>query len=690
MKLTALTIDNFRQFYGRQRITFARTEDRNVTVVYGANGAGKTTLLNAFTWGFYKQFTPAFESPVHLVNERSWTEAARNQQVTARVVIEFEHEDRNYTLERLTTYKKGAADEAVLVRDADVFLSYIDEDGQQKTISNPNDAINQILPDRLHSFFFFDGERIERLVKPDAYAEIEDGIKTVLGLEIIERSIRHVSSAIKKLEAELKAVGSLEIQNILSDLSDLEARQLAKNQEFKKTETNRDALREEIEKVDAKLRTLEQAKRFQDKRDSLEAQYQANQQQIHRIRGELGHVVSQKGYLAFTESPAHAALDALNALRQKGEIPTPIKRQFVEDLLEKGQCICGMPLVPGEPHYLAVAGWRDKAGSADLEEAWTRLSAHAEEFLRTRVDFYQELHKKRNELVRLRTEQTRLSEEISEVSKQLVRAESEEVRQLELRRDQLKKDLDAANQQIWSLNRDLTEVADEIKKKEKERDAAKAENEKAQRAQRRVHVATEVRDTFRQILEIRTSDVRVQLDERLKAIYSKISYKPYIPSLTEQFRLELAKVLNSQDEIVAKSSGENQILSLAFVGGIADLARQRYQESKARPGGIFSFQGGIYPIVMDSPFGTLDENYRTQVAQAIPILAPQVIVFLSKSQGLGAVQSELAPRTGQQYIISYHTPKKDAGEEDITLGGRNYPYIKHSGNEFEWAVVTEV
>ena len=208
MKLTALTIDNFRQFYGRQRISFARTEDRNVTVVYGANGAGKTTLLNAFTWGFYKQFTPAFESPGHLVNERAWTEAARNQQVTARVVIEFEHEDRNYTLERLTTYKKGAGDEPVLVRDADVYLSYIDEDGQQKTISNPNDAVNQILPDRLHSFFFFDGERIERLVKPDAYAEIEDGIKTVLGLEIIERSIRHVSSAFRTCMARHASCGS--------------------------------------------------------------------------------------------------------------------------------------------------------------------------------------------------------------------------------------------------------------------------------------------------------------------------------------------------------------------------------------------------------------------------------------------------------------------------------------------------
>ncbi len=97
----------------------------------------------------------------------------------------------------------------------------------------------------------------------------------MLGLEIIERSIRHVSAAIKKLEAELRAVSSPEIQNILTELSDLQTKQQGKGQELKKGEGNRDALKEEIEKVDAKVRSLEQAKRFQDKRDSLEGQHQA-------------------------------------------------------------------------------------------------------------------------------------------------------------------------------------------------------------------------------------------------------------------------------------------------------------------------------------------------------------------------------------------------------------------------------
>lgn len=690
MKLTALTIDNFRQFYERHRITFARGEDRNVTVIYGANGAGKTTLLNAFTWGFYRQFTPAFENSEHLINERAWVEARKGEEVTARVTIEFEHEGRQYTLERLTTRKKSGSEGGHLLKDAECSLVYIDEDGQQKPINNPTDAVNQILPERLHSFFFFDGERIERLVKPDAYAEIEDGIKTVLGLEIIERSIRHTNQAIKKLESELKAVGSPEMQRILDDLSDLETLEEKKQVELKKAESNKDAIKDEIDKISAKLKTLEEAKRFQDKRESLEAQHTANQQRIIAVRIELGRLLSQKGYLAFIEEPARAALAELERLREKGHIPTPIKRQFVEDLLERGECICGTTLVPGNPHYNMVASWRDKAGSADVEEAWTRLSAHVEEFLRARVDFYQELHKRRDELARLRADQTRLSEEISEVSKRLGKAESEEVRKLELRRDELKRDLDNTNQLLGSLGRDRDDLADRIKEKERARDVAKAESEKAQRAQRRVHVATEARDVFKEILEIRTADVRSQLDERLKTIYSKISYKPYVPSLTEDFRLELAKVLDDQDELVAKSSGENQILSLAFVGGVADLARQRHQESKGRSGTVFSFQGGIYPIVMDSPFGTLDENYRSQVAQAIPMLSPQVIVFLSKAQGVGAVQEKLGPRIGEQYVISYYTPKKDSSQETISLDGRKFPYIKHSSNNFEWATLMEV
>ena len=49
-----------------------------------------------------------------------------------------------------------------------------------------------MLPPRLHPFFFFNGERIERLARADAYEQIEDGVRTLLDIEIFDRAIGHL------------------------------------------------------------------------------------------------------------------------------------------------------------------------------------------------------------------------------------------------------------------------------------------------------------------------------------------------------------------------------------------------------------------------------------------------------------------------------------------------------------------
>ena len=104
---------------------------------------------------------------------------------------------------------------------------------------------------------------------------------------------------------------------------------------------------------------------------------------------------------------------------------------------------------------------------------------------------------------------------------------------------------------------------------------------------------------------------------------------------------------------------------------------------------MLSFQGGIYPVVMDSPFGSLDESYQKQISRAIPALAPQVVIFVSKSQGLNAVQGELAPRVGKEYVDVYYTPKEGASET-IELHGKELPYICEARGDAEWAVLEEV
>ena len=53
MIISKMIIENFRQFIGKQEITFSTDKNKNVTVVMGDNGAGKSTLENAFVWGLY-------------------------------------------------------------------------------------------------------------------------------------------------------------------------------------------------------------------------------------------------------------------------------------------------------------------------------------------------------------------------------------------------------------------------------------------------------------------------------------------------------------------------------------------------------------------------------------------------------------------------------------------------------------
>jgi DNA sulfur modification protein DndD len=691
MRLRTLTVSNFRQFYGTQTIRFATEADKNVTVLYGANGSGKTTLLNAFTWCLFKKFTPAFENQDHLINERALHEAQPLDEVIASVRLEFEHEGKTYNITRESSTKKTRDGGLQLGRDAEAKMWHTDETGRQSATNKmPEDAINQIIPERLHRFFFFDGERIEHLVKPSAYEEIGIAIKTVLGLTIIERAIKHLFSVGKKLEGELRDVAPPDMQLILDDLESL-SRQIAEKTSSIATESGRRAnLKIEIEAVNARLRALDKEKEMQERRDILEEEFEAGRTRIQAIRTELSHKFSLDGHLAFSGNLCDIAIAKLDKLRERGALPTPLKRQFVEDLLESAICICGSTLEFGSERYRSVAEWKEKAGNAEVEEVWTKLSASTNDFVRNRQEFYKDLQNRHDELAAVQQAQERRMTEISAIDSAIDKRGSEEARDL----GQKRKAHELANEDSIGrssiLTKDLADLQERHRTKAKEQQAKELEGQLAQLAQRRLGVVQETRNVFDQILQIRTEEVRQKLDTRLKSIYRKISFKRYTPQLTEDFRLDLVKTVGSVDGAVAKGQGENQILSLAFVGAIADLARERYQEATAKEGGLASFQGGIYPIVMDSPFGSLDVGYQTEVAKAIPELAPQVVVFVSKSQGLGAVQAELAPRVGERYVISYWTPKSDVSGEAIELDGRDCAYISASGNEYEWAEVMEV
>ena len=236
MKLISIKLCNFRCFYGKTpEILLCGEEQRNTTIIHGNNGAGKTTLLNAFTWVLYEKFTAAFASEEQLVNKRAIAEAKQGEAVECWVEIVWERDGKRYRAKReCRAYKTDAIEQG----NSKLYMYFAGEDGRwQIPQQYPEDIIGRILPESLHQYFFFDGERIERIVRSANKLEIAEATKTMLGMEVLERSIKHLKEAKKSLEEELKSIG------------DTETRQLLKQKEKKEKEIEKLTVRQDDENI---------------------------------------------------------------------------------------------------------------------------------------------------------------------------------------------------------------------------------------------------------------------------------------------------------------------------------------------------------------------------------------------------------------------------------------------------------
>src|SRR6202034_118093 len=135
------------------------------------------------------------------------------------------------------------------------------------------------------------------------------------------------------------------------------------------------------------------------------------------------------------------------------------------------------------------------------------------------------------------------------------------------------------NRQIGAVKQKRKQCQDEASQAQDELESAKLQSEKAEKARRRLAVARETEEICASLLAVRTQETRAELDERLKKVFGKMCFRPYVPALTDDFRLTLSTSLGGDIIPVAKSTGESQILALSFVGVMAELAGKRYQET---------------------------------------------------------------------------------------------------------------
>jgi len=685
-----ITIKNFRQFAGEQILEFAKDESRNVTVIHGYNGSGKTTLLNAFVWLFYGDFTPDFTDTDLLVNEGEWVKLKEGEELTVSVKGIFLHEGRRYIAERGKVIEKLADGARKVKKDGKIGLHYFNDDGELREIGGPQDAIEQILPKTLYPFFLFNGERIERLAGPQAYEQVENGIKVLLDIELLERAIYHLKGkTADTFRNEVAKHSGNEGREAKEEREELNDELESLNEEKKQDIKNRDSLVSEREKIDEKLRNQPELARLQQERENKEENLAQTKQDLKVIRSDIGKLLSNDGYLPLASSPLEIALSQLDHAYEEGQIPPPLKREFVEELLEHGECICGEPLEEGSTHYEKVKEWKDSASSDDIARLATTMRAEIRRVVNKRSDdFHQKLKKYQARRENLQQRKKKLEERLSEISSQIGDdAPEEDYQALESRRRSIEKKLETEEIKLADLERKITEKEREIREKDKQIKSLRQANEKGKLAQRRLEAVENVAEVLDKIRNLQQQSVRSDLSERLNTVWNDISIKDYKAKLDSEYRLKLTKRIEQEDiPVRGASTGEKQVLSLAFVSSLVRKAEELRSGSSTSSAGLFS--GGQYPLIMDSPFGSLEVEYRRQVADWVPKLSPQIVVVVSETQWREEVEEEITPRIGKEWILECHTPKHK--EKSIELRGRNYPYVVSSADGFEKTVIKEV
>lgn len=658
MILKQVIIENFRQYYGQNTIEFAHGSSKNVTVIHGENGSGKTALLTALIWGFYGRELK-LPNPESIFNNKAVQENTNNKNdlITA-VQIKFEHNDYEYELRRML-YAKFDSEHNILNLPKNKTINQKVELTKRNVATNQSTKIrdisyeiNRILPYKLHTFFFFDGERMDHLGKKEAYTEIRDSIKRMMGLELFDNSIEHLSKTIIKLRDEVSKNVKSELSDKYLRINQLEDEKIKKKQQLTETRQELSAAQSELKSIENALRNGEETRTFQVTRDHLVESIKETKNAFDEKLNELRILLSRSSHLAFSTLPMKR-FQRIASTNDQDSIEKLIHPELIPSLMSKGKCLCGQELETTSIASLEKVQQEVlnlSSSKNEMDQLYFRLSGWEV----ARTHFYTEIRRLVSEREELRENLRGLEEELREIEERM-KASSRNIENssnLIKRESLIRTAIVKAEAAIESLLRSIEEISKEEEVLNKEVSKLTKAEERQLKLQLALGSATKVKNTLIGLLKLRESQVKTELEEKIKLTYSQLLRKDYPISLTDNYELLVSDVNGGS---IGLSQGESQITSLAFIGAIVDLTREYKDKEKGHALDEDLKLGNIFPLVMDSPFGALDADHRSRVATNLPKLSDQIVVIVSTSQWRGEVDEAINHRIGKSYKLLNHT-----------------------------------
>jgi DNA sulfur modification protein DndD len=660
MKLLTIKLLNFRQFYGPHTIEFATDTIKNVTLFHAENGVGKTTLLNSILWCFYGAVgvTEKFERSDDILSYQ----AVAEKQTIAKVDVTFEHEGNTYTATRRHTGSGG-------VRGEEKLLAYRILNGNTEPLPAPEAFISSVVPREMAHHFFFDGEHAESFAATGNFKEVGEAIRNMLGSTVADCAIDDLKYAARQFGDSLADLPgddrirqkSLDLQK---DQRNLETCRLDKQRQ----EENLVVYNSQIAVIDQELMDTRSAKELQQRRRQLEdtlrgantALADADRDQVRWIGRQAINVIATR---LSTET-----LHFIDDEKLRGKIPSPYNEELVTTLLTQELCLCGRPLEPGSEQFRNIQNLLRKAGNGEVQSKVMRARGFLGELKVRRNAAPKDLVRSQKSYASAYQISKTTEQQLNELSEKLSNINYEEIAQKEKARAELVAKSRAADREIGQITLKISIYERSIESLTREQQRLALSSAKAMKLLNRKTLAERSAELLRGVLASHEDQAKAFISAEVNKILTVTARRNYKFAFGSGFAFDLT--YSSNGRTVPRSSGENQLLSLAFIAALIKFCRER---SLAK-GDPLLLPGIVAPLVLDSPFGQLDSTYRVDTSSFIALMAEQVALFVSSSQGSPDVLEVLRPRVGKEYVLISENrgPRNGKKSEELILNGHRH------------------
>jgi DNA sulfur modification protein DndD len=622
--------------YTEQEINLSPKSNQNIFIFYGRNGAGKTSLQEGILWCLYGKDIVSLAKLSQYFNRVNL-----KIDPDLELVVKLTLADSNniYEIQRVAQRMRRGSTFYVDGQSLNFYMNgQLQVDGEQR--------IESLLPRSCREFFFFDGKKIEEYAKLTHTDETRKAIERTLGIPEIKNLRDDAEGALKKFEEKIKdaAKNKQQLQIVTTELATIKQQISAKKGQAQKIKEELKQERNILEDIESRASQIAELENKQKEIEKEERKKRDWEIELKDLQARIDKIIQLSPIYLLSNLLEETADDIQSKTVTTTRISVSV--DLLRELISEKICLCGR-CVDNDAHFYLQQQIDDyeRASQNSLET----IELHETYSGLRNISNYQTPN-----LEELLEQKNTLIENIEE-SEQVINRHQKETAGFDSKQAQdiwenigvSKNNIKTQGERIQRIEKEIEDLRQKENQLKRKREELSSQDKSTTSLNRQLKIAEGLQSATEELIGWFIDNRRETIEKHTTNIHRQVTNKPdeYLAvKVKPDYTLGIENInsdIISPEEI---SAGEKEALSFAFISGL-NLA----SDTSA-------------PLMMDTPFGHLDNTHQKNIVKSLPQIPSQVILLATDRDLPEFLLQELKP-----YVAQILQVRRLGGNEDASV-----------------------